>query len=221
MNTRAGIRAARVLIADDHPLVRSGLARLLNQQADVICCGEAGTVAETLVATERCSPDLLLLDLRLKSGDGLELIKSIRANHSRLRILVMSQHDEHIFVERALRSGARGYVLKDQAANDILEAIRTVLAGDIYLSPRLEARALLGLMGRNAEAVQNRLELLSDRELHVLQLLGDGMSTREIAVELHLSFKTVESHRENMKHKLKMRGAAELVHYAANSFGLP
>ena len=208
---------ARILIADDHPLVRNGLVRLLSEQSDMVCCGEAGTVAETQIAVSKLSPDLILLDLRLKSGDGLELIKTLLASHPKVPILVISQHDEPLYVERALRAGARGYVLKDQAADEVLEAIRTVLGNEIYLSSALAMRMLQKLSANDSKA--GGLDLLTDRELHILQLLGNGLSTREIAAELHLSFKTVETHRENLKHKLQMRGAAELLNYAMTVFG--
>jgi len=210
---------ARILIADDHPLVRDGLVRLLADQKDLCCCGESSTVAETLGAVARFNPDLILLDLRLKSGDGLELIKSLVGQFPKVRILVLSQHNEHMFVERALRAGAMGYVLKDQAAEEVLEAMRTVIAGEIYLSSALTAGMLSKLVASPDARAADCLERLTDRELHVLQLLGSGLSTREIAAELNLSFKTVETHRENLKNKLRIRGASELVNYAISLFG--
>ena len=195
-------------------MVRDGLLRLISQQTDLICCGEAGSVAEaqTKVAKER--PDLVILDLRLKDGDGLELIKSLKSQFPELRILILSQHDAPLYVERALRAGALGYVVKDQAAEMVLAAIRTVLAGEVYLTRGLAALLLHKFVGTRPKAPRSTVEHLSDRELHVLQLLGTGLSTREIAAELNLSFKTIETHRENIKHKLGLHGAAELIHYA-------
>lgn len=204
----------RVLVVDDHPLVRNGLIRLINNQDDLVCCGEAGTVQEAQVAVAKEKPDLLILDLRLKSGDGLELIKSLRAQFPELRILIVSQYDAIIYIERALRAGASGYVIKDQAAEEVLTAIRTVLTGEVYLTRGMAALLLHRFVLAAPKGSSSRVEPLTDRELHVLQLLGGGMSTREIATELKLSFKTVETHRENIKRKLGLRGAAALVHFA-------
>src|SRR5882724_7277066 len=191
----------RILVVDDHPLVRNGLVKLLSQQSDLVCCGEASTVAEAQRGAASLHPNLILLDLRLRSGDGLELIKSLTGQFPKCLILVLSQHDERHYVERALRAGARGYLLKDQAAHEVLNAIRSVLAGEIYLSPALMA-CMLRKLATDRDNAAARLDQLSDRELHVLQLLGGGMSTRQIALDLHLSFKTIETHRENLKRKL-------------------
>jgi DNA-binding NarL/FixJ family response regulator len=206
---------ARILVVDDHPMMRGGLIQLINRQTDLTCCGEAGSVAEAQAAVARLKPDLVLLDLRLKGGDGLELIKSLRSQFASPRILVLSQHEAPHYVERALRAGALGYVFKEQAAEQVLSAIRTVLAGEVYLTRALAARLLHTFVGTVPGTPRAGVELLTDRELHVLHLLGDGMSTRAIAAELKLSFKTIETHRENVKRKLGLRGAAELLHYAA------
>jgi DNA-binding NarL/FixJ family response regulator len=207
---------ARVLVVDDHPMMRGGLIQLINQQIDLICCGEAGTVAEARVAVASLNPDLVMLDLRLKGGDGLELIKSLRSEFAGLRILVLSQYETPHYVERALRAGALGYVVKEQAAEEVLTAMRTVLAGEVYLTRALAARLLHTFVGALPGTPRAGVEQLTDRELQVLHLLGAGMSTREIAAELSLSFKTIETHRENIKRKLGLRGAAELVHYASD-----
>ncbi len=214
MATNPSNSKARILVVDDHPVVRDGLTRLLSSQADLECCGEASSAAETLKATAKLKPDLLVLDLRLKDGDGLELIKSLKAQWPRLRILVLSQFESKIYVERALRAGALGYVVKEQAAEELLKAMRTVLAGEVYLTRAMAALLLRKFVGA-ASTDRTGLELLTDRELHVLHLLGVGMSTREIAIELNLSFKTVETHRENIKRKLGLTTASELIHYAA------
>lgn len=207
-------RKARILVVDDHPMMRSGLIRLLDQQPDLVCCGEAGSVSEGHQAVGRLKPDLVILDLLLKGGDGLDLAKSLRAQFPAVRILILSQYEAPLYIERALRAGAMGYVVKDQAAEELLTAIRTVLGGEVYLTRAMASRLLHTFVGATTNAARSGISQLTDRELHVLQLLGAGMSTREIAQELKLSFKTVETHRENIKRKLNLRGAAELVHYA-------
>ena len=195
-------------------MMRGGLIQLINQQVDLISCGEAGTVAEAQAAVAKLKPDLVILDLRLKGGDGLELIRSLTSQFAGLRILVLSQYEASHYVERALRAGALGYVVKEQAAEEVLTAMRSVLAGEVYLTRALAARLLHTFVGAVPGAPRAGVGLLTDRELHVLHLLGAGMSTRAIAAELKLSFKTIETHRENIKRKLGLRSAAELIHYA-------
>ncbi len=195
-------------------MVRVGLIRLIDRQRDMMCCGEAGTVAEAKAAVAKHRPDMAILDLRLKGGDGLELIKSLKTQFADLRILILSQYDARLYVERSLRAGALGYVAKEQGAEEILSAIRTVLAGQVYLTRGMAGLLLHGFVGPASKACRDGVEALTDRELHVLELLGGGMSTREIAEELKLSFKTIETHRENIKSKLKLPGAAALVHFA-------
>lgn len=205
----------RVMIVDDHPMVREGLARLIGQQPDLVCCGEAATVAETQILVGKLNPDLVILDLRLKNADGLDLIKTLRSQFPSLRILILSQYEAPLYVERALRAGALGYVVKEQAADEVLTAIRTVLGGEVYLTRSMAGLLLHKFVGASSKKPTHAgIEDLTDRELHVLQLLGAGLSTREIAGELKVSFKTIETHRENIKRKLGLRGAAELVHYA-------
>ena len=203
----------KVLVADDHPMMRDSLIRLLERQGDMICSGEAGTVTETQQAVAKNLPDLVVMDLRLKDGDGIELIKSIRAQYPQLPILVFSQYDGSLYAERALHAGAMGYLVKDQAPDEVVEAIRTVMAGRVYLNRGLAALLLQRFVGRPAKK-RAETQPLTDRELHVLELLGTGMSTREVATSLNLSFKTIETHRENIKRKLGLRGAAALMHYA-------
>ena len=185
-----------------------------NFSRDLVCCGEAGTAAETQAIVTKQRPDLLILDFRLRSSDGLELIKSLKAQYPGLRILVISAHDAPLYAERTLRAGALGYIVKEQAADELLKAIRTVLAGEVYLTRGMAALLLHKFVGPGPRPPKNGTEPLSDRELHVLELLGVGMSTREIAVSLSLSFKTIETHRENIKRKLNIRGANALIHYA-------
>src|SRR5215469_6806614 len=207
---------ARILVVDDHPMVREGLVRLISHHSDLVCCGEAGTIAEAQTLVGSQNPDLVILDLRLKGGDGLELIKSLKARFPGLRILILSQYEAPLYAERALRAGALGYVVKEQAAEEVLTAIRTVLGGQVYLTRGMAALLLHKFVGVGAKASESGVQNLTDRELHVLHLLGAGLSTREIAAELKLSFKTVETHRENIKRKLGLSGAAALIHYATN-----
>jgi len=205
---------ARILVVDDHPMVRDGLAQLIAQHPDLVCCGEADSVSAAQTAVERKTPDLVVLDLRLKGGDGLDLIKSLKSQYPKLKILVLSQYDAPMYAERALRAGAMGYVVKEQAAAEVLQAIRTVLGGQVYLTRSMASMLLQKIVGLNGAGGRGGIEALTDRELHVLNLLGGGLSTRQIANELKLSFKTVETHRENIKRKLGLRNAAALVHYA-------
>jgi DNA-binding NarL/FixJ family response regulator len=186
-NNKAGSKA-RILVIDDHPMLREGLIGLINQQTDLVCCGEASTVPEAQSAAEKLRPDVAVLDLRLKGGDGLELIKTLKSQFPEIRVLVLSQYEAPVYVERALRAGATGYLAKDQAAQEVLSAIRTVLSGQVFLTRGNAALVLQKLVGRDVRAGKSGVDVLTDRELHVLQLLGTGMSTRNIATELKLSF---------------------------------
>lgn len=211
----ARLHKSRILLIDDHPMVRAGLQRLLEQQPDLECCGEADSAAEARSAAIQLRPDAAIVDLRLKTGDGLELIKDLTAEVPGLKLLVLSQHNEQVYVERAMRAGALGFVAKEQPPEDVLQALRAVLVGDIYLSESMARRVLRQFAtGRPDDTEHPGIQKLSDRELIVLRLLGEGRSTRETAEELQISFKTVESHRENIKHKLGLEHAAELMHYA-------
>lgn len=196
-------------------MVREGLTALINQQPDLICCGQASTAAETQSAVVKLKPDIVILDLRLKSGDGLELIKVLKAQTPNVPVLIHSQHEAPIYIERALRAGAMGYLTKDQGAQDVLLAVRTVLNGEVFLTRGSAALMLQKLVGRSLQVAKTGIDELTDRELHVLQLLGTGMSTRDIASELNLSFKTIETHRENIKRKLGLKGASQLLHFAS------
>jgi DNA-binding NarL/FixJ family response regulator len=207
-------KKARILIADDHPLLRVGVGQLINRQADLMCCAEAETAEATWAAVQKHKPDLLLLDLRLDKADGLELIKSLRAQVPDLPILVLSQFDEALYAERALRAGARGYVMKQEATEEVLTAIRAILKGELYVSRKMAVLALHKSLQTKSGARCVGIENLTDRELQVFQLIGAGMSTREIAAELKVSFKTVETHRENIKHKLGLHSAQEIVRSA-------
>jgi DNA-binding NarL/FixJ family response regulator len=205
---------ARILVVDDHPIVRSGLIRLIDQQSGLSCCGEASLASEVPTAVANLKPDLVILDLRLKGADGLELIKSLRSQFAGIKILILSQYDAPLYVERALHSGALGYVIKEQAAEELVKAIRTVLGGEVYLTRAMAARFLQKFVGGPNKGGRAGIEHLTDRELHVLQSLGTGSSTRQIAAELKLSIKTIETHRENIKRKLGLNGASELIYFA-------
>jgi DNA-binding NarL/FixJ family response regulator len=206
----------RFVVVDDHPLLRDGIVKLLSAQQGLEPCGEADNVADAKRLVVSQKPDLMLLDLRLKSGDSLDLIKTLKVESPKLRILVISQHDEMLFAERALRSGASGYVMKENATDEILTAVRSVLAGELYFSHRVGEAAVRRSLTVKPGASRAGIELLSDRELQVFQLIGASFSTREIAAQFNLSIKTIETHRENIKQKLNLQNAKELNRYAQN-----
>jgi len=202
----------RIVIVDDHPLYREGLRKFIDSQPTLTCCGEADSARTAFEVIRECHPELVILDLRLHREDGSELIKNFLAEQPSLRVLVLSQGDEAIHAEMVLRAGALGYIMKEEATDELLHAINTVLRGELYASRRLSAlvlkRFFRGASGANLD------EQLTDRELQVFQFLGSGLSVQEIALQLHLSVKTVETHRENIKHKLGLRDAAAVVQSA-------
>jgi DNA-binding NarL/FixJ family response regulator len=207
-------RKVRILVVDDHPLFREGLVQFINRQLGFVACGEAESVARTRTALATLKPDLLLLDLCLGDGDGLELIKEVRAQLPKMPILVLSQMDEALYAERVLRAGANGYVMKEEATEEVLNGIRTVMKGELHVSRRISVIVLHRLLETKREGRTEGLASLTDRELQVFQMLGAGLKTREIAHELKLSSKTIETYRENLKHKLGLGSAAELVKQA-------
>jgi len=204
--------AHSILIVEDHPLYREGLRGFIDAQASLSCCGEADSAQAAIELVRRRKPDLVLLDLRLRREDGMELIKNLRTEHPSLRILVVSQGDETVYAEQVLRAGAVGYIMKEEATEELLNAINQVLRGELYVSRRLSALVLKRFFGRTAR--RDLAEGLTDRELQVFQFLGSGMTMQEISQHLHLSIKTVETHRENIKHKLKLQDAAAVVQAA-------
>ena len=214
----------RVFLIDDHPILRQGLAGVLNQQANLSVCGEAGEPAEALSAVERLQPDLALVDLSLRSGDGIELLKDLRVRQPRMLTLVLSMHDEALYAERALRAGARGYVMKQEKVDRLLLAISRVLSGGIYVSDQVAAHAVQRMAVGGAAAasapeggtqgIDTFVQRLTDRELQVFRLIGRGLGTRLIAETLHLSRKTIESHREHIKTKLGFKDGSELIQRA-------
>ncbi len=204
----------KILIVDDHPLMRKGLALSLNAEIDLTVCGQVANAEEALSALEELDPDLAIVDISLPGMSGLELIKHMQALRPEIRTLVVSRHDEALYAERAIRAGARGYVMKLEAGERIVKAVRRVLAGGIYVSEEINERLLLGLAAGRQELAQSPLEVLSDRELEVFEMTGRGLGTREIAERLHLSVKTVESYRARIKDKLNLKTAAELMQHA-------
>ena len=208
---------ARIFVADDHPFLRVGLRHMIEKEADLMVCGEAETVAAVRSGVEKEKPDLLLTDLCLGDSDGLELIKGLKAQFPNLPILVLSQQDETLFAERTLRAGARGYIMKERATQDVLEGIRTILGGELYVSRKVAALAMRKLVEGGTDAAasaDSEVSGLSDRELQVFRLLGAGKGTKEVADSLKLSHKTIETYRENIKHKLGLPNATALIHRA-------
>jgi DNA-binding NarL/FixJ family response regulator len=206
---------SRILIVDDHPMTRQGLVTLIEHQPDWAVCFEAQNAEQALEAIAKTRPDLVLADISLPGKSGLELIKDIRALRENLPVLVISMHDESLYAERALRAGARGYVPKHSGAAKIVEAIRAVLNGRIYVSEEMSAHFLEQLSGRSSPQMRSPVEQLSDREFEVFELIGQGLSAHDIAQRLFLSAKTVDAHRANIKEKLKIKTTAELIAYAA------
>ena len=204
----------KILIVDDHPLMRKGLALALNAEIDLTVCGQVANAEEALGALEELDPDLAIVDISLPGMSGLELIKHMQALRPEIRTLVVSRHDEALYAERAIRAGARGYVMKLEAGEMIVKAVRRVLGGGIYVSEEINERLLLGLAAGRPKMAESPLELLSDRELEVFELTGRGRGTREIAERLYLSVKTVESYRARIKDKLNLKTAAELMQHA-------
>lgn len=206
--------ARRILVVDDHPMLRHGLREIVEPLADLDFCGEAEDAASAVEQFNKLQPDLVLVDISLRQGDGLELIKQIKALSDDAKMLVCSMHDEKIYAERCLQAGARGYVNKQEPTEVLLGAIRRVLDGAVYLSPDMSQRMLERVAGGDKELTGSPVDNLSDRELEVLQLIGQGLGTRQIAERLNLSVKTIDTYRENLKTKLNVRTANELIRYA-------
>lgn len=204
----------KVFIVDDHPLVRQGLTQIIGGQEDLEVCGEAEDSSTAMRGIENSSPDVVIVDISLQGNNGLELIKNLKAIHEKLPILVFSMHDESIYAQRALRAGAKAYVMKKESSEKIVDAIRKILKGEIYVSPRVADQVLHQIVNGPSNASASPVDRLTDRELEVVQLIGRGLSTREIAESLHLSVKTIESHRAHVKEKLSLRNATELVQFS-------
>jgi DNA-binding NarL/FixJ family response regulator len=203
-----------VLVVDDHPLMRQGLALLINQQQDMRVCGEAEEAQAAIQAVTQLRPDIMILDISLNGPDGIEILKNIRNTDPDLPVLVLSMHDEAIYAERALRARANGYIMKQEATEKVLVAVRRILAGEVYLSERMSNKMLQQYIGGSPNMIQSRIATLSDRELEVFRRIGEGRATREIAEELHLSVKTVETYQAHIKDKLALRSGRELIQHA-------
>ncbi|MBN1852087.1 MAG: response regulator transcription factor [Pirellulales bacterium] len=206
-------RSHRVFIVDDHPIVRRGLGELISDEPDMEVCGDAEDSKEALKKIAVLRPDIVIVDLTLKSGHGLELIQQIRAQNQKVKILVSSMHDELLFAERVLRAGAMGYISKQSSPDMIINAMRQVLRGEIYLSSRMANRLLNRVTG-GGTLEQDPIQNLTDRELEVFQMIGRGLSTKQIAGQLGLSYKTIETHREKIKTKLNLNNSSELSRQA-------
>ena len=212
---KAALAAPRkILLVDDHPMMRIGITTLINAEPDLTVCFQASQAEEALSEIINCSPDLIVTDMTMPGRGGMEFIKDVKTLHPNLPVLVVSMHDEMLHAERVLRAGARGYLMKEAGGEKMLEAMRKVLAGQVYVSEKMSARILDAFSGRRSEQSSSPVETLTDREFQVFQLIGQGKGTRQIAEQLHLSVKTVEVHRLHIKEKLKMADAPTLVRYA-------
>ncbi len=199
----------KVLLVDDHPLVRRGVADVIAHESDLEICGEAADVAEAMQALARVRPDVVVIDLSLRSGHGIDLIEKIKVHDPRIKTLVSSMHDETLFAERVLQAGAMGYITKQEPPEALVRAIRQVLRGELYLSPRMTSRILHRVTG-SAPQQESPIESLSNREIEVYEMIGQGLTIQQIAVRLHLSPKTIETHREKIKQKLNLKSSTEL-----------
>ena len=205
---------ARIVLVDDHPMVRERLAEVINREPDLSICGEAEDRAGALEVVEREKPRLAIVDLTLKRSNGLDLIKDLRVMYPELLILVLSMQDENLYAERVIRAGAHGYITKQEATRKILDAIRQVMAGKVFLSEEISAEILSRMLGKSKGDAMRSLDVLSDRELQVFSLVGEGFGTRQIAEQLGLDVKTVETYRTRIKEKLELKDASELLRQA-------
>ena len=204
----------KVLIVDDHPVVRDGLTSLINHEDDLFVCGETGEAQEALRLITELKPDVVIVDITLGDSDGIELTKDIKARHAKLPVIVLSMHDESIYAERVLRAGARAYLMKDAVSDKIITAIRTVLGGEIYVSDIMAKKLLRKLAGNHVDTTNAPIDSLTDREFQVFRWIGQGHKSSKIAKHMHLSVKTVETYHSRIKEKLDLANAAELLQYA-------
>jgi DNA-binding NarL/FixJ family response regulator len=217
---RTGTDRRKVLIVDDHPIVRQGLRLMIDEEPDLRVCGEAQSEREARVAIRELDPDVVIVDISLAQGDGLELVRDVHAHHPELPMLVLSMHDELIYAERLLAAGASGYIMKHAASDQLLVALRRVLAGGRYVSESLAESLGRTRAGEAPAERADPIERLSNRELQVLSLIGRGQSSREAAERLGLSIKTVETHRQSLKRKLNLATNAQLLQYAINWYAI-
>jgi len=212
--SRSGQEQKKVFIVDDHPIVRRGLAELISQEEDLAVCGQAEDAHQAIKGIKTLKPDIVIVDISLKDRSGIELIKDIKAQQADLPVLTLSVHDESLYAERALRAGARGYIMKAEATEKVITAIRTVLSGQVYVSNGMAARIVSKFAGSTSRVGAPVIDRLSDRELEVFCLIGQGYGTRQIAEQLHLSVKTIETYRAHIKDKLGLASADELLRHA-------
>jgi DNA-binding NarL/FixJ family response regulator len=211
---RPGEKKTQIFIVDDHPVVRDGLTTIINHERDMNVCGQADDAAGVLKTIAELKPDVVVTDISLKSSDGIELTKSIKARYPGLPVIVFSVHDESIYAERALRAGAHAYMMKETVSEDIVKAIRTVLNGEIFVSDKISKKFLHKIAGDKSGTAKTPIETLSDRELEIFRLIGEGLKTSQIANQLYLSTKTIETYRSRIKEKLNLPNAAELLQYS-------
>jgi DNA-binding NarL/FixJ family response regulator len=204
----------RIFIVDDHPIVRDGLITIIDHDKDLAVCGEADEPQEALKAISELRPDVVIVDITLKKSDGIELTKSIKAQYPKLPVIVLSIHDESVYAERALRAGAQAYLMKEVVSDNIVTAIRTVLSGEVYVSNTMGKKMLRKLAAGKADTISGPMDNLSDRELEIFRLIGQGYKPSKIAKSMHLSVKTVETYRARIKEKLNLADADELLRYA-------
>jgi len=212
--TRAGKH--RILIVDDHPIFRQGLAQLINQEEDLCVCGEAEDYQGAMKAVAELKPAMIIVDITLKDMSGIDLIKEIRKFQKGITMLVISMHDESLYAERAFRAGAKGYVMKQEASESVVQAIRQVRSGGIFASKKMTDQLLSRFVEGPKDLTESPLQALTDREIEVFQHIGEGLSISEIGVRLHLSVKTIGTYRERIKEKLKLKNSTELLRYALN-----
>lgn len=203
----------RIFIVDDHPLLRRGLAELINREPDMTFIGEAEDSPSAMKAITQIKPDLVIVDISLKGYNGIELIKNIKAFDSKIQVLVLSMHDESVYAMRVLKAGAKAYVMKQEVVDKVMEAVRRIRAGKVFVSERVASRMLDQVVVGGDPAPDSPVDLLSDRELEIVNMIGSGLPTREIAAKLHISIKTVESHRARIKEKLNLQNAIQLVQF--------
>ncbi|MFA5554285.1 MAG: response regulator transcription factor [Phycisphaerae bacterium] len=203
-----------VLIVDDHPIVRQGLSELVNNEEDFNVCGQAEDAHQAMALIKSLKPQMIIVDISLKETSGIDLIKDIKTNYPQIMILALSMHDETLYAERALRAGAQGYVMKTEAIEKVIDALRKIRGGRIFVSENMAGKLMHKLVGGGPEAFGSAIDNLSDRELEVFSLIGEGFGTRQIAERLHLSIKTIETYRAHIKDKLNLADASELLQYA-------
>ncbi len=214
MSPNTEVKKSRVLLVEDHPMFRERLSHLINKDLEMTVCGEADNIQTAMALSQESEPDIAIVDITLRGSSGLELLKDFKAQGMKIPVLVLSMHDETLYAERALRAGAKGYITKNEASSEVMVAIRKVLQGEIYLSSRMTSRLIERMADSGRVEQGSEMEMLTDRELEVFQLVGHGKNTREIAAQLHLGESTVDTYRARIKEKLRLKNVAELYHRA-------